>query len=176
MNFLVFSDSHGKTAAMASLIRQHIASIDAVIHLGDGAADVLYLRSIFPSLNIYAVLGNCDPFSYTEYEIPPYHMLNIGDKMIFCCHGNRLGVSEGISGLIAEAVHRDADIVLFGHTHAVFEKYFPVGDNSVSSDKPRWVFNPGSISKPRDGVCSFALLHVSEKGVLFSSARIGGTL
>ncbi len=173
MNYLVFSDSHGKTAEMVSLIHQHAGTLDGVIHLGDGAADVLYLRTQFPALTIHAVLGNCDPFSYTAYDILPSRMLNINDKKVFCCHGNLHGASVGIGGLLEEAARMDADIVLFGHTHTGFEQYLPADDSAIFG-KPRWILNPGSISKPRDGAPSYAHLHISDKGVLFSLARIGG--
>lgn len=175
MKLLVFSDSHGRLEPMRSIIRMHMEDTDAVLHLGDGAAEVLTLRSAFPTIPFYAVQGNCDDASYTAYDIPYDRFLNLGGKMLFLCHGDRFGVTQSSHGaLLAFAKHKRADIALFGHAHVVCEAYYPADDNKPG-DKSVHIFSPGSISVPRDGAPSFGILDITEKGILFSPGRVNPT-
>ena len=171
MNFLVFSDSHGRYAVMKSVIDSHINEIDAVLHLGDGAAEVLTLRRLYPKLPIHAVLGNCDGYDYIGYGITEELLLPAEDKMLFLCHGHRQYVGAGHGYLTSYAKRKGADIALFGHCHVCCEEYLPA-DPDIDGDKPFWIFSPGSISSPRDGKPSFGLLHISDAGVCFSIGRL----
>lgn len=171
MKLLIFSDSHGKLEPMRSVIRMHMDNTDAVLHLGDGAAEVLTLRAAFPSIPFYAVLGNCDDASYTAFDIRYDRFLSCGGKTLYLCHGDRFGVGGGHGALLAFAKYKNADIALYGHCHVVCDAYYPA-DESKSGDKPTWILSPGSIALPRDGYPSYAILDVSEKGVLFSAARL----
>ena len=170
MKLLVFSDAHGRLEPIRSVIRMHRDTADAVLHLGDGAAEVLTLRAAFPDIPFYAVLGNCDSFSYTAYDIRQDALLTFSGKTLYLCHGDRFGVGGGHGALAAYAKAKGADIALFGHTHVVCEEYLPAND--TQDDKPLWIFSPGSISLPRDRTePSFGILDISEQGVLFSAGR-----
>ncbi|MCQ2433209.1 MAG: metallophosphoesterase family protein [Clostridia bacterium] len=171
MDFLVFSDSHGRYAMMKHIIDRHKNEIDAVLHLGDGAAEVLALRRLYPDLPIHGVLGNCDGEDYTAFGIHREYMLPAAGKMIFLAHGDRLSIAGGHTYMMEYAKRKGADIALHGHLHIAFEKYYPA-DEIRPDDRPFWIFSPGSISSPRDGAPSFGLLHVSDAGVCFSVGRI----
>lgn len=173
MKFLVFSDSHGSIEPMRSVLLMHAATTDAVLHLGDGAAEVLTLRAAFPALPFHAVCGNCDSFTYTDFGIMEDKLIVCGEHKLYLCHGHRFGVGGGTSSLAAYAAYRGADIVLFGHTHTAHEAYLPA-DDSRSDAPPMRIFSPGSIAKPRDEIRpSYGILDIRGNDVLFSVGRWG---
>lgn len=146
MNFLVFSDSHGRASGMMEAFARQIKKPDAVFFLGDGLRDISYCD--FGGTPIYAVVGNCDYFAtfgsvsaYSELE------LTLGGKKIFLSHGHEYDVKNGYGRIVAEGAERGADIVLFGHTHNAFAEYLPEGetDYGVVLEKPMYLMNPGSI-------------------------------
>ena len=171
MKFLVFSDSHGQTANMTKIVERDRGEIDAVLHLGDGAKEVLSLRSRYPDLPFYAVLGNCDGFDYQDYGIRQELLLPVGDRKIFLCHGDRFFVQYGHDTLLRYAKQAGADAALYGHLHIASERYYPA-DETQPQDKPLLICSPGSISSPRDGLPSFGYLDVSDAGILFSVGRL----
>ncbi len=168
MKILVFSDSHGRLEPIQSIIRAHADTTDAILHLGDGAAEVLTLRSRFPSIPFHAVIGNCDSYTYSEFGIMQDQCLTLGGYTLYLCHGDRFGVGSGVTALAAYAAYKHADIALFGHTHIAHEEYRPAENGSA----PLWILSPGSVSLPRDGAHpSFGILDLTERGVLFSVGR-----
>ena len=58
MKLLVLSDSHRETEHMLLAIRKERP--DAVVHLGDHAADADAIAQECPYLPLYRVRGNCD--------------------------------------------------------------------------------------------------------------------
>lgn len=168
MKILVFSDSHGKIEPIQSIIKAHADTVDAILHLGDGAAEVLTLKSRFPSIPFHAVMGNCDSYTYSEFGITQDKCLSLGGYTLYLCHGDRFGVGGGVTALAAYAAYKHADIALYGHTHVAHEEYRPAeGDRA-----PLWILSPGSVSLPRDSTYpSFGILDLREGGVLFSVGR-----
>ena len=168
MKVLVFSDSHGRIEPMQSIIRAHADTTDAILHLGDGAAEVLTLRSRFPSIPFHAVIGNCDSYTYSEFGIAADKCITLGGYALYLCHGDRFGVGGGVTALAAYAAYKRADIALYGHTHIAHEEY-----RAADGNNPRmWILSPGSVSRPRDGALpSFGILDLTEHGVLFSVGR-----
>ena len=173
MKFLVFSDSHRQMRNLRRVLSMQTAPFDAILHLGDGADEVLSLRREFPDIPIHAVRGNCDGFDLEDYDIPAEKLLRAEGKTLFLCHGDRHFVAYGTEGLAAYAKRRGADIALYGHLHTAHEEYLPP-DPDDPLDRPFWIFSPGSISLPRDGTPSFGILDVSSAGVLFSVGRLRG--
>ena len=168
MKILVFSDSHGRIEPIQSIIKAHADTVDAVLHLGDGAAEVLTLKSRFPSIPFHAVIGNCDSYTYSEFGITQDKCLMLGGYTLYLCHGDRFGVGGGVEALAAYAAYKHADIALYGHTHIAHEEYRPA-ENGKS---PLWILSPGSVSLPRDSsLPSFGILDLTEQGVLFSVGR-----
>ena len=87
-------------------------------------------------------------------------------------HGHRYGVKSGMGALLSHAAARDADIVLFGHTHIPHEECIPVGTEigGVVLTRPMYLFNPGSIG--RSGTPSFGTLSLTKDTVLLSHGEL----
>lgn len=83
----------------------------------------------------YILAGNNDFFSQNLREMEIY----FGKKKAFMAHGHQYSVSLGVERILDEGRSRNADIVMFGHTHRPYLKKF--GDITV--------LNPGSLSFPR---------------------------
>ncbi len=165
MNFLVLSDSHGRTSKILEALSRQVQRPDAVLFLGDGLRDLAYAELDLP---IYAVAGNCDSFTaFAGLQAEEELCFSFEGKRIMMTHGDAYGVKSGLARLIMAAKRKDADIVLFGHTHIAFEKYIPVGDTGygITLEKPMYLFNPGSIGGYES---SFGNLTVTEKGILMS--------
>ncbi len=149
MKLLVFSDSHNDITSMPPAAARH-ADAAACFFLGDGTRGADVLAERFPTMPLYRVRGNCDFGSFD----PDEGLVPCAGHLIFYTHGNLHGAKSGTSGLLRAAKSRDADIVLFGHTHrAFYEKY-----NGVH------LFNPGSISMPRGGPASYGLITLGDGG------------
>ena len=129
MKILVVSDTHGSIGNTVSLIEE--INPDYIIHLGDIAEDCDVLKSIYPMKRILCVLGNND-FFCKNYPID--RIAEIGGKVIYMCHGHKLGVKSGLELLKKTAKEKGADIALFGHTHSA---YTETADNLI-------IMNPGS--------------------------------
>lgn len=160
---LIFSDSHGRTAAMREILDMHRNSLDCVAFLGDGAADFELLRSYcdFPC-NFISVRGNCD---IGCDEIPQERFIDFYGYKIYMTHGHNFGVKSGLERLEYKCRELCADVGLFGHTHYRNETYLPA-ENGY--EKQLILFNPGSISKPNDGKPSFGLLTLLGGSILLS--------
>lgn len=115
----VLSDSHGDHDALDKLIGK-MGRMDAVCFLGDIASDVVYLRGRLACMPrktmLYAVRGNNDWAS----SLPDELLCEIGAKHIYMEHGHRC---PSLMTLAHRAKDRNADIALFGHTHAPYCEY-----------------------------------------------------
>lgn len=116
MRIGVLSDSHGDTDSLCALLSR-MGRIDALCFLGDVSDDARYLEDVLGQRSeptaFYAVKGNND---YASFE-PEEMMLALGGKRILMVHGHRLGVKQGLLRLSLYARQKNADVVLFGHTH-----------------------------------------------------------
>lgn len=166
MNFLIVSDSHGSTAGFSDVLRRRRGCDDALLFLGDGCKDAESLTSEYPALCLFRVAGNCDFSDFlSQNKREDELLLTFEGFKILMMHGHKFGVSADSASRAAEyARKKDADILLFGHTHVKYEKYLPP---EKDGDKPLWVFNPGSISRPRDGSASFGTLEIKNGTPLF---------
>lgn len=133
MKVLIVSDTHGHELNLLKAI-QKVSPIDLLIHLGDMGGNKDYIRTI-AKCPVEMVSGNNDFFS----GLPIEKMIMIGNYKVMITHGHKYGVYYGIDQIKEAAKLRQADIVMFGHTHV------PLIDLSDSI----WVINPGSISFPR---------------------------
>ena len=158
MKCLVFSDSHGNNAFMKTALSMN-RDAEVVFFLGDGLSDVELLAYEDAKRKWIVVKGNCDfhtcfcgePVSKTEE-------IHLEGRKILLTHGDLYNVKYGFDVIKRYAMKREADIVLFGHTHTKHEEY-------VNGDKPFYLFNPGSISS---NDYSFGILTLTENSVLFS--------
>ena len=158
MKCLVFSDSHGAILTMKEALRAH-KDAEVVFFLGDGLADLEYIRMSDSTRAYIAVRGNCDFRSvFMDTEVKKVEKISLMGYNILLTHGDLYGAKGGVGGLISLARSEGADIVLFGHTHAPYEEYIN------EYEKPIFLFNPGSASHSSG---SFGILTL-DKTVLFS--------
>ena len=138
MRIIVVSDTHGKTARFEEVVKRHL-NADVFIHLGDGENDFNKVQNRYPDIKMYFVSGNCDFAS----NMPRYDLQNIGGKTIFFTHGAYDDVKYSDEMLMYKASVRNADILLYGHTHIPVNKYV---------DSKLYVMNPGSLGSPRNSL------------------------
>ena len=139
MKILVFSDTHGYTTKMHEIISRKRADTDLVIHLGDHYRDVEEVSRDFPAIAFLGVRGNCDFLVNDNY--PQSRTFAYDGHKFFLTHGHMQAVKHDSYALLTlEAKKNGCDVALFGHTHINTHKEV----NGVT------VFNPGSISSPRD--------------------------
>lgn len=146
MRLVVFSDSHGRTLEMHEAIERECP--DAVVHLGDCYPDACELRYAYPAIPIYAVRGNND----WANEVPWQSVISLDNVQIYLTHGHQDGVSFSSPGHVPQrAIQRNCRLALFGHTHIAYKK--TIGGV--------FVVNPGSISLPRQGRASYAVIQIT---------------
>lgn len=166
MKILVFSDSHGKFINMQKAIDMH-PDAQYLLHLGDGTADLDDINTV--NKKIYTVNGNFEDSFFSAQKGLPFQCVEIEGKRIFMCHGHRQRVSYGLQNLCYNALENDADVALYGHTHVKYDKFVPFEQKGLH------VFNPGSISRPRDCVYpSYGIIEIQKNGILLSHGMIKG--
>jgi putative phosphoesterase len=134
---------------------------EVVFFLGDGTSDAETLFLSDRERQWICVRGNCDFRSYVgTREIEALERITLMGKRIVLTHGDLYGAKYGSDGLLRLAEKESADIVLFGHTHAPFEKYFNTSHGGV------YLFNPGSIGASHTP--SYGVITLTDGGVLFS--------
>ena len=136
---------------------------DAVFFLGDGIFDLepFAARPVPPAW--LAVRGNCDiSYVYGNSIAKKTDEINLMGYRIVYTHGDLYSVKSSTVHLEALARERNADLVLFGHTHTPYERY--VSDY----EKPFYLFNPGSIGGASP---SFGVIQLTESGILLSHGR-----
>jgi len=166
---IVFSDSHGVSYNMERVFALH-SDADAFIHLGDGAREFNKLCKLRGKVG-YSLLGNCDSSFLCLFADTPHAVYTIGGKRFFMTHGNAYGVKSGKEELLKVAAERcpDADFVLYGHTHVSENSYL---SEASGFEKPIYLINPGSISRPREGDPSYAIILIKGENVLTNVAHI----
>lgn len=104
---------------------------DEVLYLGDCLRDFECLRQAFPTLATQAVPGNCDGPTELESTL----LLEREGVRLLLGHGHRWQVKVGLEQALNAAQCARADVLLFGHTHAIL----------CEKRKNLWVLNPGTI-------------------------------
>lgn len=149
MRILVISDTHKRISKVVDLLEgDH--GFDHICHLGDNVRDAEDIESIYETPITY-VSGNCD---YYNPGVSAEEMLTFGEHRIFLTHGHRYHVKSSLNMLREIIDSGRANIVLFGHTHRAMTEYY---GNGI-------IFNPGSISLPRDGEPSYGVIHIDDAG------------
>lgn len=148
MRAIVLSDSHNNVSACEAAIAAS-GKLDLIIHLGDIARDTDYLETMYYPIRVVSVLGNNDFLRQGDYE----RVIEFDGHKIFICHGHTLGVRMGTERLENIARQKGCEAALFGHTHQSCLK---------KSEDGFLILNPGSVSQPRGGKPSFAILETEE--------------
>ena len=133
MKILIVSDTHGRHSAFDKALKE-AGKIDALVHLGDTEGGEDYIEAVC-GCPAYVLAGNNDFFSDNLREME----VVFGTKKAFMTHGHYYYVSLGPERIIEEGKMRNADIVMFGHTHKPFLEMI---DGMI-------VLNLGSLSYPR---------------------------
>ena len=153
MKLLILSDSHRNIQNMVQAVR--LEEPDLMIHLGDHYQDAMELKRLFSDIPLEAVAGNCD-FG----QKPSEKLITVHKKQIFLCHGHNQHVKCGLLNLEYAAREKQADIVLFGHTHRIFCEQH----NQLA------ILNPGSIGDPRyPGRPSYGLVFIEEDSIFLQT-------
>lgn len=153
MRILVLSDSHGSTANVRAAIMREQSS-EIIIHLGDGAEDILMCSEAVGARRVIQLKGNVDSVlsgAVEKFSAP------INGVNVFACHGDRYAVRSGTALLEDIAASEKAGIVLFGHTHIPYYNY----------TSERYIINPGSI---KEG--NYAVIELRKEGVLCNHKQI----
>jgi putative phosphoesterase len=150
LRVIVFSDSHGELANALQALKE-AGPVDLVIHAGDFYRDAFNLAAEI-KVPTRAVLGNCDPYGEGPLEL----LLELSGKKILLVHGHAFGYENRNAKLLARAKATGADAVVFGHSHRA----------EITGEDGILLFNPGSISKPRDtGGPSYGILEIDKEGI-----------
>ena len=157
MDILVFSDSHGRSDNISTVIENCRTKPDAVIFLGDGLRDLAW--TVPDDVPVYSVKGNCDFYGDEETEL----IITLGGKKIFATHGHKYGVKLGYGNIYRRAASIGADILLFGHTHEAFCETVTKGSFD-GLDRDLFVMNPGSLGYDR----SFGTIVIKNGQILTS--------
>ena len=150
---LVMSDTHGKRANMQRALKKFV-DIDCIIHLGDYVRDAEYIRKLTDK-KVYSLKGNCDISSTAKHEV----FLYLEGKKILALHGHRQNVKMSLLRLELYAAEKEADLVLFGHTHVTAEEFF---GNII-------LYNPGSLGEPRGSKPTVGVVSISDGVIRINS-------
>ena len=137
MFIVILSDIH-RAKDRAREIIQRCKSADLFICLGDGSDAFISLCDEVGAPHT-EVSGNCDVF-FVNPRVPDVITLDLAGKKIFATHGHRYSVKHTYDTIKYAGLEREADIVLFGHTH---EQYLEYVHRDGKNDM--LVINPGSV-------------------------------
>lgn len=153
MRILIVSDTHRRDQNLTWVLDK-AGPVDMLIHCGDVEGSESFIRSI-AGCPVHMVAGNNDFFS----GLPKEEEFMIGTYKVWLTHGHNYYVSMGSEMIKEEAVSRDVDIVMYGHTHKpmIDIAKTPAGVTAI---------NPGSLSYPRqDGRRpTYILMEIDKKG------------
>lgn len=157
MKIAFISDTHGNEKSL-ELVLTKVKELkaDILIHLGDYANDINFLKDNFEG-TVYAVAGNCD----YSCDYPKENLININGKKILLTHGDLYNVKNSLNNLIYKGKSLNVDIILFGHTHIFIKEEI---DDIL-------IMNPGSIPKPSPW-CKYGcigLIDIDDLGIINSS-------
>ena len=111
MKVLIVSDTHGREDNLEKVLEKE-SPIDAMVHLGDVEGSEDYIR-ILTDAPVYMVAGNNDFYT----DLPGQAVIDLDGYRAFITHGHGYHVSYSPNRLVAEALHRNAQIAMYGHTH-----------------------------------------------------------
>lgn len=148
----IVSDSHGQLASLKAMVR-NAPDVIAWLHCGDIEKDGPALEKLSQK-PVIAVRGNND------YGMPKYPMeqrITISGIEIYMIHGHQWYGLQREQELLFRGHQYKADLVLFGHTHVPYKRI----------DKAVTIVNPGSISRPRDGLNgSYAIATIDKEKLM----------
>ncbi len=153
MRIGVLSDTHlhEPTEVFVAFFERFLAPADVLVHCGDiaGPSMLAFLES---HAALYAVSGNMD---VQLGELPPVRNVALGgNRRLGVIHGHNLP-GRDIPRAVATSFGDGPRLICFGHTHERYWEALPHG---------RFLLNPGSVTRPRDGRPGAALVDWPEDG------------
>ncbi|MFC6786961.1 metallophosphoesterase [Halobaculum halobium] len=148
---VVISDTHGTDGhQLRGRTLTAVREADAVIHAGD-----FYREAVLDDLRraadaVYGVTGNNDDAALRE-RLPRERVVGYEGATVAVRHRSR----SGATGLVMFGRERDADLVVFGHSHR------PEFDDSGGVP----LLNPGSYAQPRGNRAAHAELTRTDEGL-----------
>ena len=153
MRILVVSDSHGHTGALDNAL--HRWPFDAAVFLGDGLRDWQEATARLPaSKELRCVRGNCD---WGALDAVDACTADYGGVRVFYTHGHLYGVKADLERAMAAAREKQAQVLLYGHTHTP-RAFYKDGLH---------VLCPGSIAKGEYGT-----LEITPQGIFTALCRL----
>lgn len=152
MKIIVVSDTHGSYRNFKKVMQLN-ADADVVVHCGDSRDEIERIKTEYPDKTYYAVKGNCD-FGM----LPIVEEFTVDGVRFMATHGHIYNVKYGSFDLENAAKEKQADVVLFGHTHYATD---------AVKDGIRY-FNPGSLGYGK----SFGVIEIKNGQVLSNIARL----
>lgn len=157
MRILILSDSHGRTAVIDEILAAQ-PSAEYVFFLGDKTSDMDDFEFLYPDKKFFIVSGNCDYYS----TYPSVSSATVCGKRILFTHGHSFSVKYGTTRLLSAAKENGYDIVLYGHTHIP----------TIVYEDGIYLVNPGSCSSSREGAPSYAVIDITDSGIMPIIIRI----
>lgn len=151
MRILVISDSHRNTRVIEKIIESQ-PEAKHIFFLGNHSADIEDFEYIYSDRIFHIISGNCD--FYSNY--PSVGVETVNGVRIFYTHGHNYGVKGSKTHILKTAVENNCKIALYGHTHVADILY----EDGV------YLVNPGSCSHSRDGRPSYAVIDITDKGIM----------
>lgn len=152
MKIIIVSDSHGNSGVLDRIFSEE-RGMDAVIHLGDGARDLMGHNEYIGRIPVCSIKGNNDFYCN---DAAPRLITYFDNIKLYACHGHLLDVKYGLTKLYYTALQEECSLALFGHTHIPHKEAI----DGVT------LFNPGCAYKGYYGVLttkgdSFEIVHKS---------------
>ncbi len=150
MRILIVSDTHRHNENLCEVINK-TGKIDMLIHCGDAECSKEEIEEMV-DCPVIVVRGNNDFFFQYDKE----RVFYVEDYKIMVTHGHHYNVSLGVDMLVDEALSREVNVVMYGHTH---RPHLEVRDDIT-------IINPGSISYPRqDGrQATYIIMEIDRMG------------
>ncbi len=148
MKILILSDSHNDIRSLEKAIGAE-NDADIIFHAGDYAKDIRF--SDTRGKTVYVVKGNCDGIISSDSD---EEMISLEGIRFFLTHGHKYGVKNGLNAIISAAKLKNADVIIFGHTH------MPLCINLEGII----LINPGSASAVKSERQSYAVIITDGKG------------
>ncbi|MBO5772467.1 MAG: phosphodiesterase [Clostridia bacterium] len=166
MKILVFSDVHGSAHFCNKILNQyHALGCDKAVLLGDvyyhgprnplpQGHDPMQVANLLNNFDgdLVVVKGNCDAEvdqMISHFTFKASHTQKVGARKVFFTHGHKWHEKNLPTSL------KEGDVLFHGHTHV----------GGVKVVRGILVANPGSVSLPKDGCNSFAV--IDEKEICF---------
>ena len=151
MRIVVISDSHRRTGVIDKILASQ-PEARHVFFLGDNAADMEDFEFLYPDKVFHIVCGNCDFASM----LPAVGVETVKGNRILYCHGHTMSVKYGYGTILKAAKDNNCQIALYGHTHV----------SRIVYEDGIYLVNPGSCSSPREGRASYAVIDITDNGIM----------